>query len=647
MRTSQAQAAITRGVAFLQNAQADDGSFATQISRNKRRFVVSEEFVTTFTPALMLQALGSVESARPVCEKLANWLLGQQEKNGAFNYWPKHAPQRQTRPYPNDLDDTACALAGLAAHDAKILDSAQLAKLVRLLLATEQAVGGPYKTWLVAQTTPAVWQDVDLAVNASILYLLQLVAEPLPKLRTLIATVVEKAEIDSSYYSEPMAILYFLARTKPDTATSQRLIDQILKFQKDGFWQSPARAALACTALRRLGFVGDLSAAQAYLLSQQQPDGSWPAATIWLDRKQGKTVYYAGCAELTTALVLEAFEVLGQSSVTPRIKKPDPLVETYSKISALAAGELKKWPTQLRPGATMNLKELQQGDTGRELVLLPHLLAKSLKRPSRQNSEFLTELSLANIFGWLAYTMYDDFLDQDAESLLLPVANTAMRQSLRHFGAARPNDELFRRHVDEAFDRIDAANAWEVAHCRFACDEQVITIGPLPKYPGVIFLAERSIGHSLTPLAVLAQSGISLDCLQAQHFKKGFRHYLAARQLNDDLHDWQDDFRCGQINYVVVRVLEGVKVRTGRHSLAILTPQLERYFWQQALGELCQETTLQLVQCRREFAVSGLLRDDGPLLQLVERLEQSVSRTLDEQTRALEFLKHYTNKNSR
>ncbi len=632
---NQTDSAIARGVAYLQSVQTDDGNFITQVSVD-RSFVPVHDLPTIFGPALILIALSRLDTAQPIRRKLATWLFAQKNSDHSFNYWAKGAAERQTRPYPNDLDDTCCAWIGLYLHDPQLLDSTALAHIVRLLLATEQKVGGPYKTWLVERSASAKWHDVDLAVNANIEYLLQLVAEPLPSIQQMMGQAIKNKKYQSPYYPKPLVVLYYFARAYRGERRAE-LIKQILAKQKAGHWQTPAQTALAISALRYLGEEQFSSETRAYLLKCQQKDGSWPAEPIWLDAKHGGQNRYAGSAALTTAFVLES---LAPSKKVPTSGSvvPDRVMRS---VVAYAQKHLVKLDEPLRQQSKTFLTKLAQSSSGREIALLPQLFAQALTRTPWLPNVFYARLGAANIFGWMAYTIYDDFLDDEGDPRKLPVANVAMRESLASFRLALPQ-EFFLDRVQQTFTRIDAANAWEVVHCRFENDGKTVFIKKLPHFKNVVFLAERSVGHCLAPLAVLAANGFKLDDPRVTLFEKGFRHYLAARQLNDDLHDWQDDFARGQISYVVAHLLRAINCRTGRRqSTAQLSSQLQRQFWQTSLPRLCQTITRQIRLSRQAYAQSQLFTNQNQFLELLDTLEDSMVHTLAERQKAVQFLEAY------
>lgn len=638
-----ADRAISRGLAYLEKTQLKDGGFQTFAGIGRQRFVMQRELHTVFGPALILGALHGVEGATEIKGRLAVWLRTQKNASWSFNYWAVDAPERHTRPYPNDLDDTFCALAGLYLHDRKIIDSACLASVVRLLLAAEEDIGGPYHTWLVDKQALSEWRDVDLAVNCNVAYFLQLVHSSLSNLTAMMERAIASKTFASSYYPSSYMIQYFMARAYhgPRLPDFARII---ARKKRDDNWGTPLHTALAVSALYRSADIGVHTDAIAYLAGKQQADGSWPAEAVWLDEAHGQRKHHAGSPALTTAFVLEALAYYRQSiSQPPTTKiKTDEAAETiHRRIFEQAQNMLQALPFPLRQRVLEMVRQIAKSSESQEITLLPYMFAQSLQRRARSSDDLFVGLGLANMFGWMAYTIYDDFLDNEGDPRLLSVANVAMRESLAHFRGALPGNEPFQSYVQQAFDRIDAANAREIEHCRFNVDSHGILIKKPPSYKSAVQLAERSVGHALTPVAVLAAQGVRLDDARLTLVHKGLRHYLAARQLNDDLHDWQQDFRKGHISFVVAHILRQANVPPGRQTFENLFPKMERQFWHASLQELCRQARRQIGLSRQAFRQSGLLKSDSPLQKLIDNLDSTLSRTLQEQADAEKFLAAY------
>ncbi|HSX34294.1 MAG TPA: hypothetical protein VLF62_01475, partial [Candidatus Saccharimonadales bacterium] len=421
------RAAQARAISFLQANQAADGAFDTFNSTVAQPFQAQNPYRTTFLPALILQALGHVDGTEQVRTRLAEWLYAQRSPEWSFNYWPAAARERSEVAYPDDLDDTFCALSGLWQHDPKLIGPEVMGKAVRILLATETAVGGPYRTWLVPPSADKIWQDVDLAVNANVAFFLRQVAQPLPNLDALMEQAIADKKFSSPYYPNAWPIMYYIGRAYRG-AKSAALVRIVHSLQtEEGHWGTPLHTALALRILQEQGSSADISAAVAFLLRAQQPDGSWPAEPFWLEVKQT----YSGSAALSTAFVLEA---LAHSNTAVSAAANVPVASgrateassreaaIYSAVLASATTANQRLPKGLHAAATATVTRMARSSTNREIVLLPYFFARS-QASGKTPLGLLKNLGLANMHGWAAYTIYDDLLDASGDIRMLPLAN--------------------------------------------------------------------------------------------------------------------------------------------------------------------------------------------------------------------------------
>lgn len=288
------------------------------------------------------------------------------------------------------------------------------------------------------------------------------------------------------------------------------------------------------------------------------------------------------------------------------------------------------------------LDHMERLQNSREIILLPYLFAQSLMKPPPAHTTLFARLGTANLFGWMAYTIYDDFLDDEGNTRQLSVANAALRRSLLAFMHALPEHAGYQASVLAAFDTIDSANAWELANARFTVSTGRLDITALPDYGSLRVLAERSMGHTLTPLGVLASVGIAPTDPSATHITNALAHYIIARQLSDDVHDWQDDIHAGHSTYVITRILQDMNIQPGRHNLKTLMPAMQRYFWHHTLTALCGDMTYHLKLARSHARQSGVLTPKNCITELCHPIEESVAITLHEQKQAKQFLRSYT-----
>jgi hypothetical protein len=632
-----AGAAITKGVAFVRATQRSDGGFDSYSSLTPNPFTVEKTYNTTFTPAIILGALAETDSARDIRTKLAAWVADQRSPAWSFNYWAKGAAERQSQPYPDDLDDTFCALIGLYRHDPALVSAAQLGTIIKLLLAAEQTVGGPYRTWLVRPEAPDIWRDVDLAVNCNIAYFLRLVAAPLPNLTALIDEAINKHTFTSPYYPTSAPVLYFAARAYTGDNTEE-LATQIASQPA----HTALETALLCSALLRLGQTAPANPFIQQLCDTQQADGSWPAAAFCLDPAQGETLYYQGAAVLTTALAVEALALYRANSRRVRPLRSrlasQPGSELIVKEAKRSFAHLGK---ELRHQVSAMIDQIATADTSQEIVLMPQLFTAGFRHATTLPTSTLSTLSRANLFGWLAYTIYDDFLDEQGSTPLLPVANTALRASLKEFETTLEGHTEGRQLVLATFDLIDSANSWEVAVCRATVQGDTLALLKLPRYGKLEKLAERSLGHTLTPIIILLLLGYTLDSPEVHGLQTALRHYLIARQLLDDMHDWEEDLRRGHLSPVVTELMRVTRTEPGDHKLSELVPRLRHAFWQWTLPTMCIRTERHITSARRAAMHTQLFIADGGLIGLLDRLDNTLKDTRARQADATKFLQAY------
>jgi hypothetical protein len=629
--------AIARGIAFVRSVQRSDGGFDSYSSPTVIPFHPEKTYRTTFTPALILTALAGNDSATDIRGKLAAWVSAQHSRAWSFNYWAKNTPERQLQPYPDDLDDTFCALVGLYRHDPLLITAARLGVIIKLLLATEQTVGGPYRTWLVPASAPDNWQDVDLAVNCNIAYFLRLVAKPLPNLTALIDEAIHKQVFASPYYPASMPVLYFAARAYSGHNT-QQLAAQIIAQPVN----TALGAALKCSALTHLHELTEAAPLVQQLCAGQQADGSWPAEAFCLDPSQGGTAYYQGAEALTTAFAIEALtQYRAASHKTRPLRSRDGSQPGSEHIVQEAKKSFTHLGRELKRQVYTMIDKIAAGDTSQEIVMMPQLFANSFRPSKPLTTDTLATLSRANLFGWLAYTIYDDFLDEQGSTPLLPVANTALRASLKEFEATLTGHPAGWKLVHTTFDLIDSANSWEVAVCRGTVQGDTLTVLQLPRYGKLEKLAERSLGHTLTPVIILLLQGYELDSPEIQGMQTALSHYLIARQLLDDMHDWEEDLQRGHLNPIVTELMRATRVEPGDYALSELIPRLRRAFWQWTLSTMCTRTERHITAARRAAARTKLFVPNSSFVGLLDRLDAILKDTRTKQAAATDFLQAY------
>jgi hypothetical protein len=602
------------GISFLTNKQQSDGHFA------------GSEAV--FLTSLILSCINSLKNDRRldrIKNRAVNFLLKQKSEHWSFNYWKKGSPEIKTRPYPDDLDDTFCSLAALYQSNKTVFDGAALAKIVTILTATEKKEGGPYYTWITLPDVDNVWKDIDIAVNSNVAYFLALQDIFLPNMREFLFNGIKQKKFNSKYYLTIFPIIYFLSRyLNLDKKTPIKLKLDLQKFilskqRVDGSWGNSLDTALAVSSLLRLGTLpASISKSVQFLENEGQKD-RWSASTFYRDLVVGKKQYYFGSKALTTAFCLEALSLFDAHTVnipSQELKIDSKAQAIYDQAVKQAKKRFVKLGTDLRIVAIRMLEKTIKGDKDKQIVLMPYYFNLSLgKRGKKIGRDFLISLGLANIYGWIAYRIYDDFLDDEGKPLQLSVANVCLRELAAIYSGIIPDK------FQEVMDTLDNANTWEIAHSRF--DPKHYPPGGIPDYGDLSQLSNKSLGHALGPIAILTKLGYGANSPEMKNFLIFFRHYIIARQLNDDAHDWEEDLARGQINAVGAKILTKTKVKS----------KMQEVFWLEVFDDAAATILTHVGQARSAFPA---------MESLLVPIEKSIQKGRVERKESLAFIKTYS-----
>ena len=485
-----------------------------------------------------------------------------------------------------------------------------LAATLRRLIAAERAVGGPY-----------YFENADaIPVNAQIAIFMRLVAKPLPNVDAFLAQAVADGRFGGTRSSRA-DLIYLLAQA----AATPKLIDYVKDHWTRKSWQTPLRIATALTLLHRSAPPPLVHHALAVLCDQQR-NGLWEDCALTATAGQSTTF-------VTTAIVIGVLTRHQPQARTTTIR----FRKRQKTIISAACRTFAHYAEPLRSSAIDTVTHVGSADKDFEITQLSILFADALKTPTTLTERQHTKLGLASLFGWVAYTIYDDFLDSAGTPAKLPVANIAMRTSMDYFRSALPAHAAFVRYAADSFSMMDEANAWEVEHCRFAVHGKEVTIGELPRYGQRTILATRSYAHTLAPMATLWERAYSSRPINTCHIKTAFTHYLIARQLSDDLHDWAEDIEAGQASYVVAAILRDMRVKPGVYRLSDLLPAMQKSFRRTVLPKVCEHILRHAALSRQEFQKSGLLHTDNNLYALLDRLEVVAQYSLDMRNKSFTF----------
>lgn len=655
---------IKNGINFLLQKQQPDGNYFSLVSQYPN-FQKGKLRPTIFFTALILQSLNALpgnDKTLQIKEKAANFLLSQKNENWTFNYWMRQSPEFKKIPYPDDLDDTFCALAAIFQYNPKIINGTALGKIVTTLTALEKQEGGPYCTWVVNSDSNKIWKDIDLAVNSNIAYFLSLQDIELPNITNLIEKSIEDKKFQSPYYASPYSVIYFISKFYTG-GKKQQIIDYLFEQRnQQQYWNNPLDTALAILAL--LNFKVEqkkIKKSIAYLIENQQ-NGSWKPYPFVVDLVKKESTYYAGSSALTTVFCIEAiagYSEQEKKNATDLMKKSDDLKKNYKTPKQKNDGEIKIYNDIIRTirknisilddelgNQTQKIiNKILADSKDKQIALLPYFFKKSLgKNGNKIPNVQIINLGIVNIYGWTAYDIYDNFLDDEGDPELISSANFLLRE-LTSILAKLPftnSNPLFRKIMNG----IDNANQWEVKNCR-ACikDGNFLIPKNLPNYDDYSKLAERSMGHAIGPIAALFLLGCKENSSEIKNLILFFKHYIIARQLNDDAHDWERDIKSGHISSVVVMILKKWQntknLSNNQFDIQKNISELQKIFWFEVSVGVCNQVLKNIDLAKQSLSKINIITDQTILKNFLEPIAASARKALKEQEEIIKFLKTY------
>lgn len=597
-------------------------------------------YKTIFPTILVLDCLSSINepSASKLKEVLVKQLLEHKSQHWTFNYWRRDVAKYDEEPYPDDLDDTFCALSAIFKVAPELVKGDTWAQVVATLTHTEITPGGPYNTWLVdSDQDNSVWQDIDIAVNSNVAHFLLLHDIQLEPLQRYLISQCKIHKLRSPYYAGEIPILYFLSRTDLNEAT-QIIQKNILNYLTHSL--SSLELSLCLTSLIRLGFQDSLiDERMTELLNQQLPSGHWEADDFYYYRDIQVKSDYIRSEVLSSAFALEALN-LYQNYVwkTKPKSRNQPLETLRSNIYQITQEQLQQLPNVFEKKVNTIFEQIIEIDHRSQFLisLTTANVWHSMRPVLRQeiSRDQLLEISMIGMYGWLSYTVMDDVIDRDKDVAWLMVSNLFQRllhQQLEKSSQIMPHSSKYRGCYTRILNTMEAANYIELTQYRFQQDKLPKKIQPL-EYST---LSHKSLGHVIGPLSLLMFLGYTDKSPEFKSIYAYFSNFLIARQMNDDAHDWEEDLNRGFINSAAERIL--------RHynKTSIDLDELRRIFWFKVAPQYGRSIKLRLHKALQNPDAINLFQSDDWFQQQLRPLMKSTQAFIDQQKLGQDFIKQY------
>jgi hypothetical protein len=630
-------------IACIISEQWADGSFVSKsMPFGSSEAGVKTGMQTVFFSSLILDSISITAEdsrVRVIMDHAIQFLLTQKSDTWSFNYWSRLSRAAQSLPYPDDLDDTFCSLAALHLSAPHLLTPDSMVRIMQLLIATETAPGGPYRTWLTSRPEP-VWNDVDVVVNANIAYFCRLQGITLPPLLQYLKSSIENKSFTSPYYPTSLPVLYYLARVFE--GADQSITDLIIQALHIEPKNTLLDHALATCALLRLGAVPQAVAASIDEMSRMIQARGFSADPFCFDPSDKGVSYVAGCPSFTAAVCLEAVErfhgALDNQDEVPQQQINKPATGgVYDEVVHQVMTICDQYPEDLKVLAHRYVRRMIEKDKDKQIILMPYWFVPQ-SGMELQNRELLNQLSAASLFGWVAYTIYDHIVDGESGNFSsLFLANTFLRELTAIYNQIFVKHPEGRALFSSVMNEMESACVWESDKCHMHIQEGIVTIpDTLPNFAGYEQLAQKSLGHVLAPATALLFLDKNAD---VPTVISALRHFLIARQLHDDAHDWQEDLLSAKYTSATTLLLSGYIGR--RIEVGSLTTEIQVDYWQRVIPELAGLIIEHADQASFELAKCNLPYYDYIVQTLINPLREGAQMAQSTSADTIAFLASY------
>jgi hypothetical protein len=173
---------------------------------------------------------------------------------------------------------------------------------------------------------------------------------------------------------------------------------------------------------------------------------------------------------------------------------------------------------------------------------------------------------------------------------------------------------------------------------------KILSLKSLPDYKNLDVIAEKSIGHALGPISLLIRRGYASDSPEVRGTIAFFKHFLIARQLNDDAHDWQRDLERGFLNPASVRLLSQWKEKNDESEVDLDhdISELRALFWDRTIRDVAAAVRFHVDKARSSLDTNRAIKDRTYLDSLLAPLESAAKKALADRERMIGFLRAYS-----
>lgn len=658
---------ICNAITFIHHAQNDDGSFgslsgtASGLSPDSPEaidFSGARSLSTTFFTAVILHCLCTVrDSAKNILppavhrklgfiiDRGAEFLLRERNVQWSFNYLSTHSRAMPGAPfYPDDLDDTFVALAALERSRPAAISGNALASAVKILISQEAGTGGPYRTWIVPPGTEKISNDPDPVVNANTGYFFALRGVHLPGLDEYLSSCInpEKGISSSPFYPDDSRTAYALSRyyaanpradSSPRHVLSEfisRMADDILNQERGA---DSLEISLVISSMKYMGNSQSLRSLSRMLILEINRQG-WRPLPFCADPPKNGLRCFGGAAALTAAFAAEALSCSIQSQHNQ--------VSFHNLVRADAQNMCASLPSLLREPTLQCIKCAADPFVTDVFTELQRVL-QAVGKPV--SDETTRRFARAGLYGWIAFSAYDDVLDQGSKEAL-PVANLFLSRMFEIYASLKPEEPVTHDDIMALLIKhLDATAAIQIKE--IILRKKTVPHRKIQSHIGRES-TERGSGYAAEALAMLSFAGFPEGSVEYAGMSSFMKHMLAAKQLHDDAHDWEDDLAHGRITEITTLIEARYHARIApsipfprlfkNQARQKILPHLRSLFWEEIIDDAEARIAAHIGAARQAWKSSGALAKSGFMEHHLSALEQGAMRAVTERDEILAFL---------
>jgi hypothetical protein len=308
------------------------------------------------------------------------------------------------------------------------------------------------------------------------------------------------------------------------------------------------------------------------------------------------------------------------------IKKTDEYQSAiYRHICRKSYEAVRALPGALRNLANEKIREMITSDSNGEILLLPYFFKLFLGNLGTKISpDIIYKLGTASLWLWLSVAIDDDLLDNQTSIKNLPLANWAEREFVMAVTSTKTSPEYLRL-FRKIMNHHNYSQVWEMKYARY--QENTIPLSA-KIYSRSSVLSRKSLSHAIIPLYLLDQMKAKQS--DSKNIKLFFTYYLSARQLHDDLSDFEEDLENNRITAANVSAI----VDRQNKSLEELRDNFENKTVTQLAKQIITYTNL----ADRYLREVKIIKHPEYLMQFVRPLRLGAEQIIGEKRKERDFL---------